>query len=523
MYSVRIMCGIFACLNASPTHTVQSLQAGFDAIRHRGPDHSTLMHIPTTPHIAGFHRLAINDLSAKGNQPLVHPFYPHIQLICNGEIYNHEELAKIYNFKPSSGSDCEIILHMYQRFGIQRTVRELDGYFAFVLFDDQDVYVVRDPIGVRSLYMGFHESRIFIASELKAIHPYCKTAAPFPHGQIWNNQSKTSEPYTTVRHSMHHDEYHTAMQTTRTLLEEAVKKRIRNTERPLGCLLSGGLDSSLITALVCQYSDKPIHTFSIGMSGSTDLFYARMVADALHTIHHEIIVTPEDMIAAIPEVVRQIESYDTTTVRASTPMYVLCKYIATHTDIRVILSGEGSDELSGSYRYFQNAPTPSEFRDETIRLTDHLQFFDVLRCDKSTAAHGLEVRVPFLDQDFLQYYLHIDPTYKFFKNYECEKYLLRDAFRGILPDEALWRKKEAFSDGVSTTQRSWYQIIQDHVATLSLPEVSWKVNPPVLKETLWYRTIFDEAYPNRANILPYYWLPKWCGDVVDPSARVLTV
>lgn len=518
------MCGIFACLNAAPSHTVQSLQAGFDSIRHRGPDHSVLTVIPATPHIAGFHRLAINDLTDKGNQPLSHPCYPHIQVICNGEIYNHDELTKIYNFTPSSGSDCEIILHMYQRFGIQRTVRELDGYFAFVLFDGVDVYVARDPIGVRSLYMGFHESQIFIASELKAIHPYTQTVAPFPHGQVWNSNTKTTEPYATLQYQTHHDDYQTAKHMTRTLLEEAVKKRIRHTERPLGCLLSGGLDSSLITALVCQFSDKPVHTFSIGMVGSTDLFYAKMVAEALQTIHHEVIVTPEEMIAAIPDVVRQIESYDTTTVRASTPMYLLCRYIATQTDIKVILSGEGSDELSGSYRYFQNAPTPYAFRDETIRLMDHLQFFDVLRCDKSTAAHGLEVRVPFLDQEFVNYYLHMNPQHKFYGSFDCEKYLLRDAFRGLLPEEALWRTKEAFSDGVSTTQRSWYQIIQDHVATLSLSTtLSWHINPPVLKETLWYRTIFDEAYPDRANILPYYWLPKWCGDVVDPSARVLTV
>jgi len=516
------MCGIFACIDCT-TYTIESLQSGFQSITHRGPDHSVLCKIPDTNHIAGFHRLAINDVSEKGNQPLVHPDYPHIKVICNGEIYNHHELKNIYNFHTSSGSDCEIIVHMYQRFGIQRTVKELDGYFAFVLFDGNNVYAARDPIGIRSLYIGFHGSQVFFASEMKAIHNYCESISPFPHGHTWDNYSRQFIPFTIISRSMIKDDYKTAVETTRELLERAVMKRIQNTDRPYGCFLSGGLDSSVVTALVCKYSDKPVHTFSIGMKGSTDLRYARMVADYLHTIHHEVVVTPYDMLHAIPHVVRQIESYDTTTVRASTPMYLLSKYISEKTDIKVILSGEGSDELSGSYRYFQNAPSSAALYEETLRLTDHLQFFDVLRCDKSTAAHGLEVRVPFLDNDFMNYYLHINPQYKFYSMFGCEKFLLREACKGLLPDEALWRKKEAFSDGVSTTERSWYQIIQDHVKTIFIPEKSYEINPPVLKETLWYRSIFDDAYPRRETVLPYYWLPKWCGSVTDPSARILTI
>jgi len=516
------MCGIFGCIDAS-SHTIDTLQEGFMKIKHRGPDHSVLLTIPNTNHIAGFHRLAINDVSEKGNQPLSHPNYPHIKVICNGEIYNHKELQQIYNFQPSSGSDCEIIVHMYQRFGITRTVQELDGYFAFMLFDGNTVYVARDPIGIRSLYMGFHSTQVLFASEMKAIHDYCETVSPFPHGHVWDSTTRQLTPYTTTTQRVLHDDYKTALETTRELLEKAVLKRIQNTDRPYGCFLSGGLDSSLVTAIACNYSVKPVHTFSIGMKGSTDLKYARMVADHLKTIHHEVLVTPYDMLAAIPEVIRQIETYDTTTVRASTPMYLLSKYIAEKTDIKVVLSGEGSDELSGSYRYFQNAPSSKALYDETVRLTDHLQFFDVLRSDKSTAAHGLELRVPFLDNDFMNYYLHINPQYKFYPMFGCEKYLLREAFKGILPDEVLWRTKEAFSDGVSTTERSWFQIIQDHVKTIYLPEKQYEINPPVLRETAWYRSVFDDAYPNRETVLPYYWLPKWCGDVSDPSARVLTV
>jgi asparagine synthase (glutamine-hydrolysing) len=516
------MCGIFACLNAECD--VDTLQHSFMSIRHRGPDHSILHAIPDTKHILGFHRLAINDLSERGNQPLSLPDAPHLKLICNGEIYNHALLAKIYNFKMNTGSDCEIILHMYQRFGLQRALCELDGYFALVLLDGDKAFVARDPIGIRSLYMGYHGKSVFVASELKAIHQHVNYIFPFPPGSFWHKGL-----YTRYATSVYHqervlDDYKTAVLTTQHLLFKAVEKRVHNTERPIGCFLSGGLDSSLVTAITCSLSDKPVHTFSIGMQGSTDLKYARMVADFCKTIHHEIIVTEQDMIDAIPEVVRHIETFDTTTVRASTPMFLLSKYISTQTDIRVVLSGEGSDELSGSYAYFKNAPSPREFYDETVRLINDLHHFDVLRGDKSTAAHGLEIRVPFLDKDFIEYYLHIRPEFKMFEKFGCEKYLLRDAFRGKLPDEVLWRTKEAFSDGVSSTERSWYHIIQEHVATLVLPPFTGSFLPPQLKETLWYRCLFDAYYPHiAANVVPYYWLPKWCGNVVDPSARVLPV
>jgi asparagine synthase (glutamine-hydrolysing) len=516
------MCGIFACLNTS--HSIESLQECCDSIKHRGPDHSVLMKVENTKHILGFHRLAINDLSEKGNQPLSLSEAPHILLICNGEIYNHTELATIYNFKTQSGSDCEIILHMYIRFGLQRTLQELDGYFAFVLIDGEKAFVGRDPIGIRSLYMGMDKKRnIFVASEVKAIHGLADHFFPFPPGSFWLNGSYTRYAPNLYTQDRILDDYNTALTITHDLLLNAVEKRVRNTERPIGCFLSGGLDSSLITALVCKLSKQPVHTFSIGMEGSTDLRYARMVADHLQTIHHEVLVTEKDMLSAIPDVIRHVESYDTTTIRASTPMFLLSKYVSQNTDVRVILSGEGSDELSGSYAYFKNAPSPREFYEETMRLTTDLQFFDVLRGDKSTAAHGLEIRVPFLDKEFLAYYLHIKPEHKMFNTFNCEKYLLRDAFRAYLPEKVLWRSKEAFSDGVSPTERSWYQIIQEHVSKIILRPLKCELNQPQLPETMWYRTIFNNLYPKAQNIVPYYWLPRWCGDVKDPSARVLDV
>ena len=509
------MCGIFASIHSC--ESLETLRSGFDSIQHRGPDQSVLMEVKDT--IIGFHRLSINDLSEKGNQPLSLPG-SNVLLICNGEIYNHQMLTDIYHFQRYSQSDCEIILHLYLRFGMERTLHELDGYFAFVLIDGDNIFVARDPIGVRSLYFGTKEKTVYFASELKAIHPYATEIKHFPPGHYWNQGVCTSycDLYS---NDVYYDDYQLTMDTTRELLLQAVRKRVDNTERPIGCLLSGGLDSSLITAMVVQFSKVPIHTFSIGLEGSTDLAFAKKVADHLHTIHHEVIVTEKEMLEAIPEVIRQIESYDTTTVRASTPMYLLSKYISTHTDIKVIFSGEGSDELSGSYLYFQKAPTEEEFQKECLRLTKDLYYFDVLRCDKSISAHGLEARVPFLDQSFIEYYLHINPYFKKYTQNRCEKYLLRQAFRDLLPKEVLWRSKEAFSDGVSHKERSWYQIIQEYTESMSFDQ-TYTYLPPLLKESMWYRNIFESYYPQRQEIVPYYWLPRWCGNTIDPSARTLT-
>ena len=521
------MCGIFAAIH-SP-YSIEELTPSVQAIQHRGPDDTQIAHVNAST-ILGFHRLAINDLSAAGNQPMSHPDHPHLKLVCNGEIYNYRQLAATFGVKLSSGSDCEIILHLYHLLGMAETCRLLDGYFAFVLVDGERVFAARDVIGVRSLYIGSRVDATYFASELKAIHSLCDSVSQFPPGTWWDGNSFH------LYHDLYEKKFHKpseadAIASIRQLLENAVEKRVDTTERPIGCLLSGGLDSSVICALVNQYTlkktGKPVHTFSIGFEGSTDCRYARRVAEHLGTVHHEVLVTPQDMIQAIPEVVRAIESYDTTTVRASTPMYLLCKYINQHTDIKVIFSGEGSDELSGSYLYFHHAPNEEEFYQETQRLMRDLSYFDVLRCDKSTAAHGLEVRVPFLDLAFMQYYLHLDPVMKMPKTYGIEKHLLRKACEDLLPSEVAWRVKEAFSDGVSSVENSWFTIIQRHVETLpeslSLKERVYEVNPPQMKESAWYRRVYEEAYPGRERLTPYYWLPKWVGEVTDPSARILKV
>jgi asparagine synthase (glutamine-hydrolysing) len=300
-------------------------------------------------------------------------------------------------------------------------------------------------------------------------------------------------------------------------------------------LLSGGLDSSLVAAILCKLLKEidinapKLKTFSVGLIGSPDLKYARDVADYIGSDHHELVLTESEMIAGLEPTIFQLETYDTTTIRAGTPMYLLAKHIKSNFDTTVIFSGEGSDELSGSYMYFHNAPSPEEFQTEIYRLVDDLHYFDVLRCDKSIAGNGLEVRVPFLDKDFLNYYISLDALDKMPQNHTnkpIEKYLLRSSFdNGLLPDSVLWRQKEGMSDGVSSEKNSWGSIIKKHVSNMKLDQMSQKYefNEPVLLESFYYRNIFTEYFPDCEKTIPYYWLPKWSGNVIDPSARVLDV
>lgn len=528
------MCGIFAYLYSRSSESQSDLSKIVQQAmlsQHRGPDNTVVQN--NTKHTFVFHRLSINDPSPSGNQPLESNGN---LLICNGEIYNHKELCAKYNFECLSGSDCEVILHMFSKFGIERTVQELDGVFAFVLYDSaaDKYYVARDAIGVRSLYIGqTTNGDVLFASELKSIHNLVDHAELFPPGTYL--QLYMSEPHLLQFEPWYHFSYpierkseDVLMTSCRELLSAAVKKRMMS-DRPIGCFLSGGLDSSIVTALVVQNFEEPsnLHTFSIGMKGSTDLVYARKVADYLKTTHHEIIVSKEEMLGAIPEVVRLIESFDTTTVRASTPMYLLSKWIQKNSDIAVVFSGEGSDELSGSYMYFHNAPSPEAFQTETVRLIKDLHYFDVLRCDKSTASAGLEARVPFLDKAFVQQYMSVPPEIRMPRN-KVEKYFLRKMFEDYLPHEIVWRTKEAFSDGVSSIEDSWFSTIQTFVenhCTDEQLELCKKVYslPPQMKESAYYRMLFEKHYSNRGNTVPYYWLPKWSGDVVNPSARVLDV
>ena len=534
------MCGIFAFFANSKLSTKDVLKLHRAAMKskHRGPDNTVSRQLDNKTYLV-FHRLKINDQSDDGNQPLNHPQDLDLTLICNGEIYNYKDLVKENNFKMNSSSDCEVILHMYKKYGIEKTIHSLDGVFAFVLIDRtlNKTYIARDPFGVRSLYIGKSHVEdssecgdVCVSSEMKSMTGIISNIKQFPPGNYYELESKSWTQYHKFTYPINPEQNtDIIMENIRNLLVQATEKRLLS-ERPIGCLLSGGLDSSLITGLVARYYPKgKLKTFSVGLEGSVDLKYAKIVADYLGTDHHEVIVTEEEMLAELEADIKQIESYDTTTVRASTPMFLLSKYIRDNTDVSVIFSGEGADEASGSYMYFHNAPSANEFKIESERLMKDLCYFDVLRCDKSTAGAGLEVRVPFLDRDFLNYYMSIDPKFKMPKTYHIEKFLLREAFKDekVLPDEVLWRIKEGMSDGVSGRKRSWYEIIQADVDTkisdreFHILQNNYHHNVPLIKESMFYREVFKDHYTNCEKTIPYYWLPKWSGDVIEPSARVL--
>ena len=525
------MCGIFAYLSITKIDTDLKNKLIDELIKtkHRGPD-NTKYRLENEKTFLGFHRLCINDTSERGDQPITHPKNFNISLICNGEIYNYSKLKLEYNIVTDSNSDCEIILHLYEKFGFSKTISLLDGVFACVLVDltKDTIYVARDPLGVRSLFIGENTNGdIGFASELKSIHELCETIIQFKPGHIWDSKTKEYTKYYTRELTNVVESEELIKTTIREKLGLAVEKRLMS-DRKIGCLLSGGLDSSLIAAQLANLYEDKLETFSIGLEGATDLKFAKLVADHIGSNHHEVIVTEREMLNAIESTIKKTETYDTTTIRASVPMTLLSEYISKNSDAVVIYSGEGSDEASGSYLYFHNAPNELEFKKETFRLLDDLCYFDVLRCDKSTASAGLEVRVPFLDKEFLEYYMSIDPKYKLASHNGIEKWLLRSAFDDgkLLPDSVLWRVKEAMSDGVSSQKKGWFEIIQENVAEMYTDDEfikrqqTYKWNPPMFKEALYYREIFNKYYPEREKTIPYYWLPKWSGDVVDPSARV---
>ena len=568
------MCGIFALLNSDDISN-DFINNEFLKGRGRGPEFSKLdsSYMKMT---LGFHRLAINGLNDESNQPLV---FNDVVLICNGEIYNYKQLYKYMGVEPTTGSDCEVIIHLYLKYGIEQTLNMLDGVYAFVLYDNRitedlhnKVYVARDPLGIRPLYYLKNSGRIAwfqlygFASELKCLQKIYNininhysieqfspgTYSVFNHGNMINSIweiEKENVPYFipcfshTWRITDETENYFVNdMMYSRisAYLHMAVNKRCLTTERPIACLLSGGLDSSLIAALVNDFYNthslpNKLETYSIGLRGSEDLKYARIVADYLGTNHTEIIVTEKEMFDAIPEVIRAIESYDTTSVRASIGNYLLGKYIAANSHAKVIFNGDGSDELFGGYLYMNNCPDDVEFDKETRRLLHDIHMFDVLRSDKCISSHGLEPRTPFLDRSFVNCILSIPPYFRNHKNRDkcVEKFILRHSFseekyrdyneRPLLPPEILWRKKEAFSDGVSNHGRSLYQILQEFIAMhMNAEEETTAYTSCIETEKKYYKQIFDDAYPNCEHILPYFWMPKYT-NATDPSARTLDI
>ena len=530
------MCGIWFCLgNFCPAN----VNTYVDKIKGRGPEDSKIITAGGAGTM-GFNRLAINGLNPEGMQPM--NIGNKIFWMCNGEIYNWADLAKEYNIDVKSQSDCEVLGELYvkNRDNLENFFQLLDGVFAIVIVDleKNQVVIGRDPYGVRPLYVG--DARYF-SSEIKGLVPLCKHIVPFMPGtyRVYNSHTLNiirNEPYFKIPFlkNPHYDNLTFATMGLRNSLEIAVKKRLL-TERPVACLLSGGLDSSLIASLVAKnlrdLGLPPLKTFCIGMEGSTDAKYARKVAEFIKSDHTEIILTPDDFFNAIPQVIHDIESFDTTSVRASVGNWLVSKYIKENTDCKVVFNGDGSDELFGSYMYFYNAPNNFEFEKETQRLLKDIHYFDVLRSDRSISSHGLEPRTPFLDRQFTQVALSIATELRRpIKDVQCEKFILRKPFDdGVtLPNEVLWRKKEAFSDGVSSLEKSWYEIIQEKV--LELVPSDWANTakqytylPPKTPEQYYYRTIFEQHYKGHSNVIPYFWMPKWCDGATDPSARTLNV
>lgn len=482
--------------------------------RHRGPDWSGLFECPNA--ILAHERLAIVDME-NGAQPLYSPD-GQVALAVNGEIYNHRQLERdlAEPYELQTGSDCEVILALYEQRGVD-FLNDLNGIFAFALFDQRRgrYLIARDPIGVNPLYMGRDaEGHLFVASELKAIEEVCRSVEVFPPGHFLD--SEIGEP---VRY---YDPGWREYQTTaghsvdrvalRQALEDAVERQLM-TDVPYGVLLSGGLDSSLVSAVAATRARRRVetggeseawwprlHSFAIGLEGSPDLRAARVAAEAIGTVHHEFQYTVQEGLDALSDVIYHLETYDVTTVRASTPMFLMARRIKAM-GVKMVLSGEGADEIFGGYLYFHKAPDAREFHEETVRKLEQLHLYDCLRANKSLAAWGVEARVPFLDREFLDVAMAFDAEEKRITEGRMEKQVLREAFEGALPDEILWRQKEQFSDGVGY---GWIDSLRGYAESevsddkLGRARYRFPVNPPGSHEAYLYRSIFESHFGSEA-------------------------
>jgi asparagine synthase (glutamine-hydrolysing) len=517
------MCSIFGVLDIKSDPSQLRAQAieMSKLLRHRGPDWSGVY--SSDKAILVHERLAIVGVSS-GAQPLYNPEKTHI-LAVNGEIYNHKELAANLEveFDFQTQSDCEVILALYKQKG-PAFLDDLNGIFAFCLYDEeQDAYLIgRDHIGIIPLYTGHDEhGNFYVASELKALSPICKHIEEFPPGHYLYSKGGKLTPYY-QRDWQSYDAVKNndaKAEDVKDALEAAVKRQLM-CDVPYGVLLSGGLDSSVISAITQHFAAKRIedndesdawwpklHSFSVGLEGSPDLAAAQKVADMIGTIHHPIIFTIQQGIDALKEVIYHIETYDVTTIRASTPMYLMARQIKAM-GIKMVLSGEGADELFGGYLYFHKAPNAQEFHEELNRKVSKLHMFDCLRANKSMAAWGVEARVPFLDKEFVDVAMRINPEAKMCKDEKIEKHILRAGFDGYLPDEVLWRQKEQFSDGVGY---SWIDTLKEYVneqvtdQELANAKFKYPINTPDSKEAYFYRRIFESHFPGdaSANCVPH--------------------
>ncbi|CTQ40598.1 asparagine synthase (glutamine-hydrolysing) [Babesia microti strain RI] len=552
------MCGIWVYLHKlskPPSLSYGDIYNAFMSLSPRGPERSNFYKISKYGLYIGFHRLGIIEPIVKADQPIIYESEDKfIYSICNGEIYNFKELQKRYDISVETQSDCDIFIQIYQLIGFNALVKELIGEFALCICDIDKktrrvkLFVSRDPAGIRPLYITGNEDEIVLTSELKG-SPFLKRGykvMQFPPRYCIEFSNECSNlfdvPFKKAFNYIDfkkieiglNDEEIVKVQIRETL-SDAVRCRLF-TDRPLACLLSGGLDSSIVASISSKYfkdNNAVLNTYSIGMPDSTDEYYAKLVANYIGSNHTHLTIKESEWLEIIPKVVFVTETYDVTTIRATVGQYLISKWISENTDIKVLLIGDGSDELCAGYMYFHEAPDPRSLHLENVRLVEDIHHYDVQRADRGISNNGLEARVPFLDHRFIKLYLSIDPLLRMPSAKGMEKWILRESFaNGYLPNEVLTRHKEAFSDAVSPLNKSWHSIIQNYVDR-KISDEYFVTNKhkythcvPLTKEALFYRELFEFYYGNSeetAKTVPYYWLPKWVDEDSEPSARVLKV
>ena len=514
------MCGILA-LFKTKTLSLQELNCineSFVMLKNRGPDQSSF--VQQEKELLCFTRLAIVGIDEKNKQPFLGE---NSSLMCNGEIFNHKQLENSYGLNCITESDCECVLHLHSQIGFQNTIESLNGDFAIVLRDNNIVYFGRDRIGVRPLFYGFTNNGNFaVSSYARALTNFCDNVIQVKPG--WGTFNITTQKlefneYITLTNNLNLNQLHLT-RLINTELINSVKLRLMS-DRKIGCLLSGGLDSSLVASILCRLvGSENVRTYSIGMENSLDLGYAKQVAEYLNTDHTEVYFTPQEGLSVIPDVIKDLESYDITTIRASIPMWLLARYISNNTQDVVLFSGEGADELFCGYLYFHYAPNTDELSKESLRLIKELYKYDVLRADRCISSHGLELRVPFLDPSFIDLVLSLpDQVRKPTQNFE--KYILRKSFENYLPENVLWRRKDGFSDGCSNPTKSWYEYITEFVDT-QIKDSDYNNQLFPSKEAMYYKQIYNTFFPKYQPVYEY-WLPKWVDHKGNPSGRITNI
>ena len=558
------MCGIWAFINFIKNKQIDynNLFNDFMNLKHRGPDMSLFQMINNNI-IVGFHRLAIMDPTFNSNQPyILEDGDRTIVFLCNGEIYNFKELIKNHNLDINTNSDCLVIPKLYIKYTKNNSdninifanlfshneVNSIKGEYAFILleFDKlqniNNIILCRDQIGIRPLYynpLSLNTDSLICASEIKGMQSFNSDIKEFPPGELLNiyidNISGIKSLYTydfktvyniktiSLEDKIYNEEYY--LEKIRNAVINSIKRRL-TADKPIAFLLSGGVDSSLIAAISSKLLNIPIKTFCCGMNKGTDLLYAKKVADHIGSIHTEVLFTKEEGLESINDVIYTTETWDTTTIRASVGQYLVSKYIRENTDCKVVLVGEGPDEVCSSYLFNYYAPSSEELDDAAKYYVKEIHKYDGRRADRCISRWGLESRIAFLDPEFIKVYWEIPAEWRHPKYKGIEKWWLRKAFDGldILPDDVLWRKKEAFSDGVSNKEESWFEIIQNYIKT---KKSNFDNNFAPSLEAAYYKEIFINYFKeNRINILDHYWQPKWINSddgYIDPSARILNI